>query len=122
MGLENEASGQSQGQEALWKFAADSMGSMVAQAALKIMSNDYTKEERAAGIENARTGLKVPPEDSEAKSEDGSDDGEDEDDDEEMEDSESLEEKTVKGPVAGARSLDDLIAFATTGRLPEDRG
>lgn len=126
LGQEAEDNGVSEAQEDLWNFALESIGGMMRDVALKIMANDYTKEERAAGIENVRTGLKVPPEDSEAKSEDGEEDDDDEEEgddseDEEMEDADGKGKK-VKQPVVGARSLDDMVVFMTTGRMPGERG
>lgn len=117
-----EKRGETEGKdlEEVWNFASDNIGQMVGKAAVRVMRDLYTKEEREAGVKNARTGLKKPPEDEEG-SED-SDDDEADDEDEEMGDGdEESDGEPKKKVVVGARSLDDMMMFMTTGRMPGGR-
>jgi mediator of RNA polymerase II transcription subunit 8, fungi type len=115
--------------EELWNWASEWIGPRVAKYAIEEAGDSYTIEEREAGIENVKTGLRRKLEEDEESS-----DGEDED--EEMEDV-TMDVMTVrrssvgqvefgigeikKSPDAKSRSLDDIVKVATTGIVPNQR-
>ncbi|KAI9743650.1 MAG: mediator of RNA polymerase II transcription subunit 8 [Claussenomyces sp. TS43310] len=108
--------------EELWKFASESIGRQIMETVRRILDDDYTKEEREMGVKNVRTGLMSKAkrkrnvdvgEDGEEDDEEESD--EDSDEDEEMEDADGI---AKTDPVQGTRTLDEMVRFATTGRVP----
>jgi mediator of RNA polymerase II transcription subunit 8 len=131
LGTDEESHALKDDAEDLWTFASESVGQMVAKTVLRTMNDGYTSEERATGVESVNTGLAggLDPdlfEDSEEEDEDEEDD----DEDEEMGgvDGESRgrnkardEEDVARQPVAGAKSLEDIVRFMTTGKGPGER-
>jgi mediator of RNA polymerase II transcription subunit 8 len=119
----------------LWDWAKEYVGERVALYVMDINGKNYTREEREAGIENVRTGLRRKlPETSEEDEEDS---------DEEMEGL-GVENTTVtavnneqvmfgmegvkpgqKNPGGKARRLSDIMRYVTTGdpvrHYPSDR-
>lgn len=107
--------------EDLWNWASDWIGSRAAKYVLEDAGDNYTSEEREAGIENVRTGVRRKLDENES---------DDEDEDEEMEDVDidaSSAEKTaltlgdsgsreVKNiPVGTKRTLDEILRATTAG-------
>jgi len=107
--------------EELWSWAGDWIGTRVAKYILEESGDDYTIDEREAGISNVRTGLRKSDEDESS---------EEEDEDEEMEDvgvNVTLVRRTSVGqvefgvgeikkkPEGQAKRLEDILKFATGG-------
>ena len=116
------AEGKEEDIEDLWNWAADWIGPRVAKYALEEAGDNYTVEEREAGIENVKTGLKRKLEEDDSSDED--------DEDEEMEDI-GLDVTSVgrtsvgqiefgmgeikKSPDGTSRSLDEILKATTSG-------
>ena len=108
--------------EELWNWAADWIGQRAAKYVLEEGGENYTIEEREAGIENVRTGLMRDLEGEESEEE------EDEDEDEEMEDvsvnaSSAAATNTILlepvkeevKPAGTRRNLDEILKATITG-------
>jgi mediator of RNA polymerase II transcription subunit 8 len=127
---ELEQSGKGGGEEELWSWARQWLDPRIQKFAMKEASDNYTAEERAAGIENVRTGLRRKLEDNHHDS-DEEDEDEDEDEDEEMEDAatngmpagsreaEFGMGEVTKDPAGKTRSEADILRFAMTGNVVE---
>jgi mediator of RNA polymerase II transcription subunit 8 len=106
-------------------WAKDWSSERISSYAQEEAGDNYTVAEREMGIENVRTGLRRKLEDSESEEED-----EDEDEDEEMEDAgvqvtsarrssmgqvEFGMSEVKKDPNGKARTVEDILRFATSG-------
>lgn len=110
--------------EDLWNWAADWIGQRAATYVLEEGGDNYTSEEREAGIENVRTGLRRKLDEDES-------DEEDEDEDDEMEDAvpdsmkaertnssqAEAEIEAVKKSSGTKRTLDDILKASVTGTI-----
>lgn len=139
-GLATEAAeaSKSQDEEKLWEWARAWLGQRVGQFLTEEMEDDFTADERAAGVDTVNTGLR-------RKLDYGNDDDDDEDEDGDEEGDEKMVDVpgeltvtsvhvTAEGPVefgmgkvssnpnGSVRTEENILTFATSGAIVQGAG